>query len=479
MTPRVITYVMIEMGSLFLVSGGIVVPWSTALTLGRGDLLSLLGQALLPPLCFFASFYCGDLYNLQTTRTLVEFRKRLKFPLLGAFLLLVTVSLVTPSPYVLAPSAWSSLFIILIGAIVLVPLRWGLYAFGGIGPFGKRVLIIGTGELARKVAVAIRSLPSLGYTIAGFVDDAVSEQSPPPTPPLSPVLGRLDRIERIISQFRPHRIIVALQERRGRMPLRALLKAHWTGVRVEDAVTLLERLSGKLAIENLTPGFLIFSTDYRKSPLERALRRVVSVTIATGGLVLCAPLFLIIALAIKLDSTGPVFFVQNRAGLNGRVFPLMKFRTMALAPAEEEFRSVWNRDLATRVTRVGQWLRKTHLDELPQFFNILFGHMDLVGPRPEMADNIQTMEEHIPYYALRMSIRPGVTGWAQIKYGYAVNQEDVTEKIRYDLYYIKNRSLWLDLKIILDTIKLILLGRERLVSRPITRAKVRERAVEG
>ena len=184
--------------------------------------------------------------------------------------------------------------------------------------------------------------------------------------------------------------------------------------------------------------------------------------VALLGVVFAGPILLLIALAIKLDSSGPVFFIQDRAGLNGRTFCLMKFRTMHAAPASEEQARVWERDVESRITRVGRWLRATHLDELPQFFNILRGDMNLVGPRPEMASNIQTMEEEIPYYMLRMAVRPGMSGWAQIKQGYAISQEEVTEKIRYDLYYIKHRSFWLDCRIIVDTVKLILLGRENL-----------------
>jgi lipopolysaccharide/colanic/teichoic acid biosynthesis glycosyltransferase len=196
--------------------------------------------------------------------------------------------------------------------------------------------------------------------------------------------------------------------------------------------------------------------------------RAISLLVALFGLVLSAPLFILIAIIIKIDSKGSVFFVQDRAGLNGRVFRLFKFRTMHAAPLGEEPCSVWNRDLDSRITRVGWWLRMTHLDELPQFFNVLRGDMDIVGPRPEMIDNIKAMERQIPYYALRMAVRPGVTGWAQIKQGYAVSQEEVTEKIRYDLFYIKYRSPWLDCKIIFDTMKLIMFGRENLSMNPMT-----------
>jgi lipopolysaccharide/colanic/teichoic acid biosynthesis glycosyltransferase len=166
---------------------------------------------------------------------------------------------------------------------------------------------------------------------------------------------------------------------------------------------------------------------------------------------------IVIAALIKLDSPGPVFFLQERAGLRGKTFRLVKFRTMRpVSAAEETATTVWQRDDNVRITRVGKWLRRLRLDEFPQFVNVLRGDMDLIGPRPEIASNIETMITQIPYYALRMAVRPGLTGWAQVKHGYAVSQDDVTEKLRYDLYYIKHMSFWLDLLVVIDTIKILL-----------------------
>jgi lipopolysaccharide/colanic/teichoic acid biosynthesis glycosyltransferase len=186
----------------------------------------------------------------------------------------------------------------------------------------------------------------------------------------------------------------------------------------------------------------------------------VSLLAAIVGLAATAPLMLFIALAIKLGSRGPVFYVDERAGRNGRPFRLIKFRTMyPAAPGENLTASVWERDDAGRITPVGRWIRKLRLDELPQFWNILKGDMDLVGPRPEIISNVQTMTEHIPYYALRHSVRPGLTGWAQTRFEYSVSLEQVTEKMRYDLFYISHMSAWLDLRILIDTVKIVLFGR--------------------
>ena len=271
-------------------------------------------------------------------------------------------------------------------------------------------------------------------------------------------LGPIERLSKIIEELQPDRIVVALSERRGRLPLGELLDARMQGVAVEEALAAYERLTGKLAVESLMPSFLIFSPDFKKSRLQLGIRRLVSLVTATVGLILSFPLLVLIAIAIRLDSGAPVFFIQERAGLNGRPFRLIKFRTMR-PPDDAAFSSVWERDDSDRITPVGRWLRKLRLDELPQFWNILRGDMDVIGPRPEMASNVREMSERIPYYSLRCTIRPGVTGWAQIRHGYSVSLEDVTEKIRHDLYYLKHMSTWLDFRILIDTVKIVLFGR--------------------
>ena len=254
------------------------------------------------------------------------------------------------------------------------------------------------------------------------------------------------------------RPIVALAERRGRMPMRQLLDAEAQGILVEDGMAAYEHFTGKLAIEALSPSFLVFSRGFRKTPRQLALRRGVSLIAAAVGLVVTAPLLAVIALAIKLDSRGPVFFIHERAGYRGHPFRLVKFRTMRdrIGAGDD---SVWHRDDEHRITRIGRWLRKLRLDELPQLVNIVKGDMDLVGPRPEIAENIKLMAELIPYYALRHVVRPGLTGWAQVRYGYSLSLEQVTEKMRHDLYYIKHMSFWLDLRILVDTAKIALFGR--------------------
>ncbi len=336
---------------------------------------------------------------------------------------------------------------------VPLPLRAISYSIMPSRPFVDRVLILGTGALARQLIEEIEAHPDCRLAIVGVVNDAQS----PGTATSSPsIRGTLEHLDQIIREVRPDRIVVALAERRGRLPLRQLLEARMQGIIVEDGVETYERLARKIPIESLTPSHLIFSKDFKKSRLQLASGRALSLMVATAGLVVCAPLLALIALAIKLDSRGPVLFVQERVGKHARTFRLIKFCTMH--PATHPT-SQWVRDNNHRVTRVGKWLRKFRFDELPQFINILRGDLNLVGPRPHPVSNFDLFLKKIPYYALRSVVRPGVTGWAQIRYGYANDLSEETEKMRYDLYFIKHLSLWLDLRILIDTVKTVLFAR--------------------
>lgn len=370
-------------------------------------------------------------------------------------------------------AAWYALFrsteipfgsSLLIVIAFLLPLRALSYGLMRRRPFTERLLIVGTGTLARKLSREIEARPYLRYGVLGVVDDRGAAGEPV----RYPILGPLEQLGKIIEEVGPDRIIVALAERRGRLPVRELLEARVCGgIVVEDGVEFYERLTGKLTIEALTPSHLIFSKDFRKSRLALALGRAVGVIAAAIGLVGLAPLFGLVALAIRLDSGGPVFFVQERVGMGEKRFNLIKFRTMHPANGQT---SEWVRDNGDRITRVGKWLRKFRLDELPQFVNVLRGDMNLVGPRPHPVSNFELFVlvarnlnditgEKIPYYSLRSVVRPGLTGWAQVRYGYANNLEEEIEKMRYDLYYIKHMSLWLDLRILFETVKIILRGR--------------------
>jgi len=249
--------------------------------------------------------------------------------------------------------------------------------------------------------------------------------------------------------------VLANDDRDAHLPFETLLHFRVRGVFVEDALDFYERLTGTVAIEALTPGRLVLAKGFRNGCTAQSMARVMSVIAATVCLVMVAPLLAIIAVAVKLESRGPVLFVQHRTGRDSRPFALFKFRTMR--PCQEH-RSEWVQDNEDRITNLGKWLRRFRVDELPQLLNVLRGEMNLIGPRPHPTSNTQLFEERIAFYGLRSAVLPGITGWAQVRYGYANTLEEETEKMRYDLYYIKNRSLWLDVRIVLETIGIMLWG---------------------
>jgi exopolysaccharide biosynthesis polyprenyl glycosylphosphotransferase len=308
--------------------------------------------------------------------------------------------------------------------------------------------VFGTSALGSKVFEELTKRPDLFPTVIPVAEELASAQG---------LNGSGERLKRAIETCRPDRVILALAERRNRLPVEYLVQVRLRGIRVEDAVDVYERLTQKLALEFLTPSAFLYTKQLPKSALYLHLHRSLSVVLAVLGLIAGAPLMALIALAVKLDSPGPVFFRQQRVGWRDRVFLLYKFRTMRNAePAAPH--STWHRDDAPRVTRVGRWLRRSRLDELPQFWNILRGDMNFIGPRPEMVQNVEQMAQEIPFYRLRHIIRPGITGWAQVRNGYAVDRETVWEKIRYDLYYLKNMGFALDLTILFESVKVILFG---------------------
>ncbi|HEV3215909.1 MAG TPA: exopolysaccharide biosynthesis polyprenyl glycosylphosphotransferase [Vicinamibacterales bacterium] len=312
------------------------------------------------------------------------------------------------------------------------------------------IVILGNGPMTSKLIEEVDA-SDLPYCVAGVVD-----QENPKVFCGAPWLGPLERLADIVERVRPARIVVAPADRRGHLPLRLLLESRMRGVVVEDALEFYEKLTGKIAIEALTPGSLILGKGFRHERVGHALARIISTVVSVVGLILAAPLLAAIALAIRIDSRGPVFFVQARAGRDDKPFNLLKFRTMR--PSEDQPVSEWVQDNEGRITRVGKWLRRFRFDEVPQLVNVLRGEMNLIGPRPHPTRNQQIFMEHIAYYGLRSTVRPGVTGWAQIRYGYANNLEQETEKMRYDLYYIKNRTLWLDIRILFGTIFIMLTG---------------------
>jgi len=259
-------------------------------------------------------------------------------------------------------------------------------------------------------------------------------------------------------QVRADLIVVALSERRGFFPLSDVLRCKLNSIQIVDAPTLFERIQGKLMLEAITPSWFIFSQGFHRTSLFSFCKRTVDIFLSLSGLLLTLPFFPIIALAIKLDSKGPVLFSQLRVGNKEKKFLLYKFRSMR-QDAEQGSGAVWAEKNDPRVTRLGKFLRNSRIDEIPQLINVLKGDMSFVGPRPERPEFVEKLKQIIPYYSKRHFIHPGLTGWAQVRYPYGASVEDAVEKLRYDLYYIKNISPFLDTLIFFETIKVVLFGR--------------------
>ncbi len=414
-------------------------------------------MALPSALSCTVAYYCTDIYDSRIVNDFREFRVRLpRALLLATALLALYLALATSFGLSMVHMSYA-----LMGALfamaISIPVRWTASSVLSKPPFSERILILGTGPLASRIATALSTLDRSPHQLAALEEGEEGlSASTSSHPPGCAVLGSLPDLEKAIADFRPDRVIMALTGRRRRLPVQELLRhLVMNDIAVEDGVQAYERIAGKLASEALNPSFLLFSGAFKKSALLLALQRLLSVTVSIAGLIVAAPLVALIAITIKLDSRGPVLFRQCRAGVRGRSFDLIKFRTMQLVAPGMEL-SLWAVDNEDRITRVGRWLRRFRLDELPQFINILRGDMNLVGPRPLPTGNAALFRERIPYFQLRELIRPGLTGWAQVRNGYANGLAEETEKMRYDLYYIKNMSLWMDFRILADTVKAVI-----------------------
>ena len=271
------------------------------------------------------------------------------------------------------------------------------------------------------------------------------------------ILGDYNDIPALCKKGHVDRIIVALDERRGKFPVEQLLLCRLKGIRVDDGMAFTEELAGKLSVENLRPSSLIFSDGFKRSIIFKRIKRGFDVVLSIVGLAVTMPLNVLVSAAIKVDSSGPVLYKQERVGKDGNIFRLLKFRSMS--QDAEPNGPVWADVSDDRATRVGKVIRKLRLDEIPQMVNVLRGEMSFVGPRPERPFFVEQLRKELPYYFQRHTVKPGITGWAQIKYPYGASKEDALEKLKYDYYYIKHMSLIFDLTVIMETIKTVLLGR--------------------
>jgi|CXWL01.1.fsa_nt_gi sugar transferase (PEP-CTERM system associated) len=318
----------------------------------------------------------------------------------------------------------------------------------------KRLLILGTGQLAVDLSQVIRAKPWLLFDIVGFLDEAVERVGERLVEPR--IIGTYEQLGQVVQQYHVDTIVVCLAEHRMFLPVQALLDFKTMGVNILDGHHLFETASGRLLIDTLRPSTLIFSTGFRRGLISLVCKRFLDVVVSALGLAALIPLFLLIAALIRVDSPGPILFRQLRVGLRGQPFLIWKFRSMQRDAEESGPR--WAQADDPRISRVGWWLRKTRLDEIPQLVNVLRGEMSLVGPRPERPEFVQGLRSTIPYYDIRHTMRPGITGWAQVRFRYSASQEESHMKLQYDLYYVKNFSLLFDLKVLAYTIRVVVLG---------------------
>jgi sugar transferase (PEP-CTERM system associated) len=324
------------------------------------------------------------------------------------------------------------------------------------------VLILGINDIARNIVSELSNGGNHGFEVQGFVAENLTSDADILG---CNRLGIIQDLEKIVRENKPNVVVVALSERRGTFPYKEILNCKLQGIRVEDWPTFYEKLTGKIIIQNLRPSWLIFADGFTRNGLTLVVKRMTDVLLAAVGVCVSLPILGLIALLTKVDSRGPVFFRQERVGENGKIFTLYKFRTM-VQDAEKETGPVWAQETDPRTTRLGRVLRRTGLDEIPQMFNVLKGDMSFVGPRPERPHFVAELQEKIPYYSQRLVVKPGITGWAQVRYGYGATVEDAIEKLQFDLYYIKNMSFFLDMLIILSTAHKVLFAKVALQANP-------------
>jgi len=413
---------------------------------------SLFYKALLIVACIQLSLYYFDLYDFKYFRRRSELTIRLMQSLGVSSVLLALFYFVFPALIVGRGIFFISL--VFVGGVI-VAWRMAYSYILGSRQFDQKVMIIGSGPLAKSIAQEMIAQEDTGFRVIGFIaedSERVGEKLVNPS-----VIGHHSQILDIVRREGVDRIIVALEERRGKLPVAQLLECKMMGIFVEDGIEFYEHLTGRLKVESLRPSSLIFSDGFKKPKLTIWIKGVAEMSLSLTGLTLLLPFLGIIFLLIKIDSRGPIFYRQERVGKRGRIFQLLKFRSMV--ENAEGNGPVWADRVDPRITRVGRWLRKWRLDEIPQMINVLKGEMSFVGPRPERPFFVEKLRGEIPFYNQRLSVKPGITGWAQIRYPYGASEADALEKLKYDLYYIKNLSLLFDLIVIFETIKVVLFGR--------------------
>ena len=414
---------------------------------------------------FLISFVCqtclyyNDLYDLNVTDTFWELGIRLLQALGTAAIILAGIYVIFPKAIV-----GSGIFAVSIIFVIILIVSWRFFyaLILNYGIFNQKIILIGSGPLAQNIFDEIIHRKDSGYTIALNVQDTLEESDV--TCNQMQVQAKIickkdyDGLCELAEQLDIKKVIVAIKERRGKLPLKELVKCRVKGIDVIEGTSFYEMLAGKLIVDQINPAWIIFSKGFYKSRTRRFLKRTLDLILSVSMIILFLPLIVVTAILIKIDSKGPVLFSQERVGMNKKPYMLYKFRSM-IPDAEKQSGPVWASDNDNRTTRVGKVIRKWRIDEIPQLWNVFKGDMSFVGPRPEREFFVNKLEKIIPYYTERFSVKPGISGWAQVCYSYGASVDAAVEKLNYDLFYLKNMSVFMDLMIILRTIKIVIFGK--------------------
>lgn len=416
----------------------------------------MVGKIFLITFVCQACLYYNDLYDFKVTDSFRELSIRLLQALGAAAIILAFVYFFLPQAII-----GTGTFLISICIVILLIVSWR-FCYTLVldrGIFNEKIVLLGSSDLANEIQTEINAKKDCGYTLSVIVaesNDAVdfAKRSKPSI--ICP--KNYENLCNMAESLGVRKIVVALKERRNALPVNELLQCRIQGVEVIDGVTFYEMLTGKLIVQTINPGWLIFSEGFQKSRTRRFIKRTLDLALSLMLLLIFLPLIVVIAILIKIDTKGPVIFSQDRRGEKKINYRIHKFRSM-VEDAEKSSGPVWTRDDDARITRVGKIIRKFRFDEIPQLWNVLRGEMSFVGPRPERPVFVEELEKRIPYFSERSSVKPGITGWAQVCYGYGASVEDAIEKLNYDLFYIKNMSILMDLLIVLRTIKIVLFAK--------------------
>ncbi|MCB2190696.1 MAG: TIGR03013 family PEP-CTERM/XrtA system glycosyltransferase [Deltaproteobacteria bacterium] len=427
-------------------------------------------RLLLVPVVLQVTFYYSDLHNFRISRPFIWTVARVTQSMAVGTLVLAVIYYFLPRLLL----GRGILFLSFIITTLLVLIWRGMYRWALQQRFlAARLLILGGGSLSDSIIEELISRSDNIYNVVGIMDLSgrgfnrrAGDKQPEPEVNLSEQWASLLRAELrhdpeelvgLVRYLEVDMVVAAMDEKRGRMPMKELLEIRMLGVPIITGEDFYEQIAGRILADRIRPGWLIFSPGFTTSRMRNFTKRAMDVSISLFGLILSLPLSLLVALAIKIDSKGPVIYSQERTGQHGKAFKVLKFRSM-VSDAEKQSGPVWAEEDDPRITRVGRCIRKLRLDEIPQMYNVLKGEMSFVGPRPERPNFVRQLSKELPYYQERLKAKPGITGWAQICYPYGSSVNAALEKLNYDLYYIKHSSISMDMTILLQTIKIIIFG---------------------